>query len=60
MNDALWERLPIADRREIDELVAARRHIPAIALMRERAGPPRPELRDCVDLLEERARVVRG
>ncbi|GAA2491174.1 hypothetical protein GCM10010276_33210 [Streptomyces longisporus] len=60
MNDALWDRLPSEDRREIDELVAARRHIKAIALMRERVGLPRPDLRDCVDLLEERARVLRG
>ncbi|MFF5257040.1 hypothetical protein ACFY4K_34105 [Streptomyces leeuwenhoekii] len=60
VNNALWECLPVEDRRQVDELVVAGRHIQAIALMRERAGLPRPDLRDCVDLLELRAQVLRG
>lgn len=60
MNDSLWGRLSSGDQREVDQLVTAGRHIQAIALMRERAGLPRPDLRDCVDLLEQRASVLRG
>lgn len=60
MNSALWGRLSPGGQREVDELVAAGRHIQAIALMRERAGLPQPDLRDCVDLLEQRAQVLRG
>ncbi|MEW2570669.1 hypothetical protein [Streptomyces sp. NPDC047070] len=60
MNDALWDRLPMGDQLQVDELVADGRHIQAIALMRERAGLPRPDLRDCVDLLELRAQILRG
>jgi hypothetical protein len=60
VNDALWVRLPVENQRQVDELVVAGRHIQAIALMRECAGLPRPDLRDCVGLLELRARVLRG
>ncbi|WP_053125992.1 hypothetical protein [Streptomyces ambofaciens] len=59
VNDALWERLPVEDRQQVDELVDAGRHIQAIALMRECTGLPRPDLRDCVDLLELRAQALR-
>ncbi|GKQ40283.1 hypothetical protein [Streptomyces sp. A012304] len=59
MDDALWSRLPVGTRAEVDGLIADGRHIQAIAVMREQAGLPRPELRDCVDLLELRARVLR-
>jgi hypothetical protein len=43
----------------LDGLIAGGRHIQAIAVMRERAGLPQPELRACVDLLELRAKCLR-
>ncbi|MYS50948.1 hypothetical protein GTW46_12915 [Streptomyces sp. SID6013] len=60
VSNPLWERLSAEDRRQVDELVAAGRSIQAIALMRERADLPRPDLRDCVDLLELRAQALCG
>ncbi|WP_138901072.1 hypothetical protein [Streptomyces albidochromogenes] len=60
MNDSLWGRLSAGDQREVDQLITAGRHIQAIALMRERAGPPQADLHDCVDLMEQRANVLRG
>lgn len=60
MDDALWDRLPFEARAEVDELIAVRRHVQAIVVMRERIGAPRPSIHDCVDLLEWRAKVLRG
>ncbi|MGW7414754.1 hypothetical protein [Streptomyces sp. NPDC054863] len=60
MTGSLWDRLSAAARAEVDELVAEERTIQAIVIMRERAGTPVPEIRDCVDLLAERCTVLRG
>lgn len=54
MNEGLWSRLSAETRAEVDGLVAAGRTVQAIVVMRERAGLPQPELRDCVDLLAQR------
>ncbi|WP_406125210.1 hypothetical protein [Streptomyces sp. NBC_00989] len=51
MDDTLWNRLPPKAQAEVDGLIAAGRNIQAIMVMRERTGLPRPELRDCIDLL---------
>ncbi|MFI6621306.1 hypothetical protein [Streptomyces sp. NPDC050528] len=51
MDDTLWDRLSTEARAEVNGLVAADRTIQAIVVIREHAGLPRPELRDCVDLL---------
>jgi hypothetical protein len=59
VDNSLWSRLSVEARAELDGLIAGGRHIQAIAVMRERAGLPQPELRDCVDLLELRAKCLR-
>lgn len=59
VDDALWNRLSVGVRAEVDGLIADGRPIQAIAVMREHGGPPPPELRDCVDLLELRAKTLR-
>ncbi|MEV6509700.1 hypothetical protein AB0M61_26725 [Streptomyces sp. NPDC051642] len=51
MDNMLWNRLSPEAQAEVDGLIAAGRNIQAIAVMRERLGLPRPELRDCIDLL---------
>ncbi|MHA6757581.1 hypothetical protein [Streptacidiphilus sp. PAMC 29251] len=43
----------------MDSLITAGRHIPAIAVMRERADRPKPGIHECVDLLDERATALR-
>ncbi|MFE7560149.1 hypothetical protein [Kitasatospora sp. NPDC057500] len=50
----LWERIPAEGRAEVDRLITAGRNIPAIQAMRQHAGAPTPELRDCIDLLNLR------
>ncbi|MEU8889620.1 hypothetical protein [Streptomyces sp. NPDC048442] len=60
MTDSLWDRLSAPVRAEVDDLVADGRNIQAIVAMRERAGVPVPEIRECVDLLAERCTVLRG
>lgn len=59
MENALWGRLSVEMRREVDSLVSAGRNVQAIALMRERAGPPTPHLHDCVDVVGQRFKVLR-
>ncbi|WP_157857863.1 hypothetical protein [Streptomyces durhamensis] len=59
MDESLWSRLVPDARAEVDGLIAAGRHIQAIATMLGLVGPPRPSLPACVDLLELRARVLR-
>lgn len=59
MDDSLWNRLSAEARAEVDGLIADGRHVQAIVVIRERVGPPQPDLRACVDLLEYRAASVR-
>ncbi|MCQ9184561.1 hypothetical protein KMT30_37090 [Streptomyces sp. IBSBF 2953] len=58
MENALWGRLTAEARAEVDRLVSARRPIQAVVMMRERAGLPTPDLRECVDLVALRHRVL--
>ncbi|RLU99187.1 hypothetical protein CTZ27_14600 [Streptomyces griseocarneus] len=51
MENLLWHRLTSAARAEVDTLIANGRTIQAIAVMRDHAEPPTPDLRECVDLL---------
>ncbi|MEU2494616.1 hypothetical protein [Streptomyces sp. NPDC007883] len=59
MDEGLWSRLSAETRAEVDGHVAAGRTVRAIVVMRERAGLPQPELRDCVDLLAQRFTALR-
>ncbi|GLF98640.1 hypothetical protein [Streptomyces yaizuensis] len=59
MDVDLWDRLPDQIRAEVDSLVSAGRNVHAIALIRERVDPPTPGLHACVDLVDQRFRVVR-
>lgn len=59
MNEGLWSRVSAETRTEVDGLVAAGRTVQAIVVMRQRTGVPRPELRDCVDLLAQRLTALR-
>ncbi|MFE2056412.1 hypothetical protein [Streptomyces sp. NPDC059446] len=59
MENDLWGRLSVELRHEVDSLVSAGRNVQAIALMRERAGLPKPHLHDCVDVVGRRFRVLR-
>ncbi|MGW0829746.1 hypothetical protein [Streptomyces prunicolor] len=51
MDDTLWNRLSAEAQTEVNDLIAADRDIQAVKAIRERAGLPRPELRECIDLL---------
>lgn len=59
MESALWGRLPVEARSEVDSLVSAGRTVQAIAVMRDRVGPPRPSLHECVDLVSWRLSALR-
>jgi hypothetical protein len=59
MANALWDRLSAEARAEVDSLVSAGRNVQAIAVMREHAGLPAPGLHECVDLVDQRFRVLR-
>ncbi|MGP4087844.1 hypothetical protein [Streptomyces sp. KR55] len=59
VDDSLWGRLSAEARAEVDGLIAAGRSVQAIAVMRECAGPPRPGLHECVDLLDQRFMALR-
>ncbi|MFJ9968333.1 hypothetical protein [Streptomyces avermitilis] len=43
----------------MDSLVSAGRNVQAIAVMRERVGLPTPGLHECVDLVDQRFKVLR-
>lgn len=58
MGNALWDRLAIEVQVEVDDLVSAGRNVQAIAVMRERAGLPSPGLPECVDLVDQRSKVL--
>ncbi|MCM1969955.1 hypothetical protein [Streptomyces sp. G1] len=58
MENALWDRLSADVRVEVDRLIAAERNVQAIVLMRECAELPRPGLRECVDVLNQRSTVL--
>ncbi|MEU8762699.1 hypothetical protein [Streptomyces sp. NPDC048659] len=59
MENALWDRLSVEVRVEVDRRVAAERNVEAIALMCERAELPRPGLHECVGVLDQRFTVIR-
>jgi hypothetical protein len=59
MGNALWDRLSVEVQAEVDGLVSAGRSVQAVAVMRERAGLPAPGLHECVDLVDQRFRVLR-
>ncbi|WOX10468.1 hypothetical protein [Streptomyces sp. N50] len=50
-DDTLWNRLSTEAQAEVNALIAAGRNIQAIMAIRDHVGLPRPELRECVDLL---------
>ncbi|MGC5006694.1 hypothetical protein ACLQ2L_30395 [Streptomyces sp. DT203] len=59
MGNALWDRLSAEVQAEVDSLVSAGRNMQAIAVMRERVGLPTPGLHACVDLVDQRFKVLR-
>ncbi|MFD9334948.1 hypothetical protein ACFWBF_11165 [Streptomyces sp. NPDC060028] len=59
VNDSLWNRLSVEARAEVDHLVGIRRNVQAIAVIRERAGLPRPDFKECVALLDQRFTFLR-
>lgn len=59
MENALWDRLSAEVRREVDDLVSAGRNVQAMIVMREHAGAPTPHLHECVDVVDQRFRVLR-
>jgi len=59
MENALWDRLSPEARAEVDRLITADRNVQANAVMRERAGLPRPGIHECVDLLDQRSTALR-
>ncbi|MFD9424476.1 MULTISPECIES: hypothetical protein [unclassified Streptomyces] len=59
MENALWDRLSVEVRREVDGLVSAGWNVQAIALMREHAALPTPHLHACVDVVDQRFSVLR-
>lgn len=59
MGNTLWGRLLAEVRAEADSVVSAGRNVQAIAVMRERVGLPTPGLRECVDLVNQRFKVLR-
>ncbi|WP_066954259.1 hypothetical protein [Streptomyces lushanensis] len=59
MENALWDRLSVEVRREVDRLVSAGRNVHAMALIREHAGLPTPHLHDCLDVVDQRFNVLR-
>jgi hypothetical protein len=59
VDDVLWSRLSAEARAEVDGLVAAGHSVQAIVVMRECAGLPQPDLRECVGLLAQRLTVLR-
>ncbi|MER6788992.1 hypothetical protein ABT330_30965 [Streptomyces sp. NPDC000658] len=58
MENALWGRLPTETQVEVDGLLSDRRTVQAVMVLRERAGLPAPDLRECVDLVALRYRVL--
>lgn len=59
MGNALWDRLSVEVRAEVDSLVSAGRNVQAMAVMRECVGLPAPGLHECVDLVDQRFKVLR-
>lgn len=59
MGNALWGRLSVEVQAEVDALISAGRNVHAIAMVRECAGLPTPFLHECVDLVDQRFRVLR-
>ncbi|MFK8905955.1 hypothetical protein [Streptomyces sp. YS-3] len=59
MNDSLWGRLSAEGQREVDRLMAAGRNVQAIMAMREYADGPKPEIPECMDLLDWRFTILR-
>ncbi|MFF1346270.1 hypothetical protein ACFVZJ_09745 [Streptomyces sp. NPDC058322] len=54
----MWWTFPAGVRERIDELVLAGRHIQAVGVMRESGVEPRPELHECVEVLDGRHRAL--
>ncbi|MFF3780613.1 nucleotidyltransferase domain-containing protein [Streptomyces sp. NPDC001933] len=54
----LWRTLPAGVRERVDELVLAGRNIQAVQAMRESGIDPRPELYECVEVLDGRHREL--
>ncbi len=59
MENALWDRLPVEVRSEVDGLVSAGRNVQAVAVIRDRVGLPVPSLHECVDLVDQRFSALR-
>ncbi|MFE7265346.1 nucleotidyltransferase domain-containing protein [Streptomyces sp. NPDC057592] len=54
----LWRTLPAGVRERVDELILAGRNIQAVQAMRESGIDPRPELHECVEVLDGRHREL--
>ncbi|MGY3063696.1 putative nucleotidyltransferase [Streptomyces sp. TE3672] len=54
----MWWTFPAGVRERIDELVLAGRNIQAVGVMRESGVEPRPELHECVEVLDGRHRAL--
>ncbi|MFJ8849607.1 hypothetical protein [Streptomyces sp. NPDC102437] len=54
----LWRTLPADVRERVDGLVLAGRNIQAVHAMRESGIDPRPELHECVEVLDGRQRAL--
>ncbi|MFE6857429.1 hypothetical protein [Nocardia sp. NPDC057668] len=51
----LWARMSPEARSEFDDLLTRGAEVQAVAALRRHVGEPCPQLRDCIDLLVERA-----
>ncbi|MEV5198237.1 nucleotidyltransferase domain-containing protein [Streptomyces sp. NPDC053720] len=54
----MWWTFPAGVRERVDELVLAGRHIQAVRAMWETGIAPRPELHECVEVLDGRHRAL--
>ncbi|WP_327732737.1 hypothetical protein OG749_01590 [Streptomyces nojiriensis] len=55
----IWDALLPVVREEVDELIRSGRRLHAVKLIREAHPGPRPQLRDAVELMSERAAELR-
>ncbi|WP_327388169.1 hypothetical protein [Streptomyces sp. NBC_01207] len=59
MENLIWETLLPVVREEVDELIRSGRQLHAVKLIREAHPGPRPQLRDAVEVMSERAAELR-
>ncbi|MFE2146326.1 hypothetical protein ACFXA3_32135 [Streptomyces sp. NPDC059456] len=59
MENSIWDALQPGVRDEVDELLRSGRRLHAVKLIREAHPAPRPQLRDAVEVMSERAAELR-